>query len=176
MTNYDPQSSDSGVGVFSLTQIRHLMRIEFSRAQRYDYALAAIVLGIDRLDHLRDLYGYEFKEGVVDEVVRLLQRETRTCDYLGRLMDDRLMAILPHTGREGGEVTAKRILSAARGLAFSAEGHNLQITLSVGISHFQNENTMFFDSLVEAAELALEEAAARGGDRCIYLAPGPGPK
>jgi PleD family two-component response regulator len=86
------------------------------------------------------------------------------------------MAILPHTGKEGGEVTAQRILSSARALGFSAEGHDLQISLSVGLSHFENENTMFFDSLVEAAERALDEAAARGGDRCAHQHPGPSRK
>src|SRR5262245_695952 len=89
-------SSDPGAGVFSLSQIRHLMRVEFGRAQRYGYPLSCLVIGIDRLESLRDLYGYEFRESLLEAVIELLQEETRTCDYLGRLMDDRLMAILPH--------------------------------------------------------------------------------
>ena len=162
------ESGDPGGGVFSLTQIRHLMRVEFSRAQRYGYPVSCIVVSCDRIDHLRDLYGYEFRESVMEDVVTLLQDSTRTCDYLGRLVDDRLLAILPHTPREGAEVTARRILASARGMAFSAEGHNLKITLSIGISHFENDNTMFFDSLVEAAEAALLEATNSGGDRFQY--------
>ena len=176
-TMSDYQSSErgeSGSGVFSLTQIRHLMRVEFSRAQRYRYPVSCIVVTCDRIDHLRDLYGYEFKETVVEDVVDLLQNSTRTCDYLGRLMDDRLLAILPHTTREGAEITARRILASARGMGFTAEGHNLQITLSIGISHFEDDNTMFFDSLVEAAEEALLQAANAGGDRSVYRDPGPG--
>ena len=166
--------SDPGAGVFSLTQIRHLMRVEFSRAQRYGYPVSCIICGVDRVSHLRDLYGYEFREVVLGDVVELLQRETRTCDYLGRLMDDRLMAILPHTTRAGAEATAGRILSAARGLSFEAEGNRLQVTMSVGISYFENENTMFFDSLVEAAEKAVLQATEEGGDRAVCLDPGPG--
>jgi len=166
-------SSDPGAGVFSLSQIRHLMRVEFGRAQRYGYPLSCLVIGVDRLESLRDLYGYEFRESVLEAVIELLQEETRTCDYLGRLMDDRLMAILPHTTAEGAQVTARRILSAAHGLAFQPQGSALRVTLSVGISNYEDDNTLFFDSLVEAAEGALGEAQRGGGDRFVYRVPGP---
>ena len=106
MSDSTSTGMDSGAGVFSLTQIRHLMRVEFGRAQRYGYPVSCLVLSCDRLDHLRDLYGYEFREAVLDEVVQLLHGTFRACDYLGRLMDDRLMTILPHTTREGAEASA----------------------------------------------------------------------
>jgi len=89
-------------------------------------------------------------------------------------MDDRLMAILPHTTREGAEVTARRILTAAKDLGFEAEGRSIQVNLSIGISHYEDENTLFFDSLVEAAERALAEAMESGGGRFVYDDPGPG--
>jgi diguanylate cyclase (GGDEF)-like protein len=166
-------SSDPGAGVFSLSQIRHLMRVEFGRAQRYGYPLSCLVIGIDRLDGLRDLYGYEFRETVLEAVIELLQQETRTCDYLGRLMDDRLMAILPHTSAEGAQGAARRILGAARKLAFQPQGAPVRVSLSVGISHYEDDNTLFFDSLVEAAETALAEAQKSGGDRFVQRVPGP---
>jgi PleD family two-component response regulator len=84
------------------------------------------------------------------------------------------MAILPHTTRAGAEITAKRMLGAARALGFEAEGRALQITLSIGISNYESENTLFFDSLVDAAETGLVQAVDEGGDRTIYRAPGPG--
>ena len=160
---------DPAASVFSLTQIRHLMRVEFSRAQRYGYPVSCLVLAVDRLEELRERYGYEFQESMVE----LLQNTTRTCDYLGRLMDERLMAILPHTTREGAEVSARRLIAAARSLEFEADGQAVAVTLSVGISHFEDDNTMFFDSLVEAAEMALLEAAEAGGDRMSCRSPGP---
>lgn len=166
-------SSDPGAGVFSLSQIRHLMRVEFGRAQRYGYPLSCLVIGVDRLESLRDLYGYEFRESVMEAVIELLQEETRTCDYLGRLMDDRLMAILPHTTAEGAQASARRILTAARKLSFQPQGAPLTVSLSVGISHYEDDNTLFFDSLVEAAESALLEAAKGGGDRFVHRVPGP---
>ena len=166
-------SNEPETGVFSLTQIRHLMRVEFGRAQRYGYPVACLVLACDGLAQLRDRHGYEFRETVLGEVVRLLHQSSRACDYLGRLMDDRLMAILPHTTKEGGERAAERMLEAARSLALRSQGERVPVTLSVGVSHFHDDNTMFFDSLVEAAEDAMREALAAGGDRYFHRDPGP---
>lgn len=165
-------TGSSGHDLFSLTQIRHLMRVEFSRAQRYDYPVSCLVASLDRAGHLRDVHGYEQKERLMDEVVALLLNATRTCDYLGRLVDDRMMAILPHTRREGAEITAARILGAARDLQVPGAEAEAGVTLSVGISHYENENAMFFDDLVGAAERALDAAAEAGGDRFVYVDPG----
>ncbi len=158
-------------GLFSLSQIRHLMRVEFSRAQRYRYPVSCLVVSADRLGNLRDLYGFEAKEDLVSDVVRLVQRETRVCDYLGRLMDDRLMAILPHTAADGAGITAGRILQGARDLGFEAEGRPVQVTLSIGASSYENENTLFFDALLESAEEAARQGEEAGGDRFMIMDP-----
>ena len=156
--------SDSG-GIFSLTQIRHLMRVEFGRAQRYRYPITCMIVEIDRLGYLRDLYGYDLKEAVIDDVVALVQRGTRSCDYLGRQVDDRLMVVMPHTDREGGRSAAGRLLEGVRELQFEVDGRTLHITVSIGAAHFEEDNTLFFDQLVEGAEAAVTGSSEAGGNR-----------
>ncbi len=106
-------------------------------------------------------------------IVELLVEETRTCDYLGRLVDDRLMAVLPHTDRRGGETVAMRLLQAGRERTFAGSGSPLKITLSIGLSHYEKDNTLFFDSLIDAADSALGKAVAGGGDQFVYQSAGP---
>ena len=159
------KGSPQGDGLFSLTQIRHLMRVEFGRAQRYGYPITCMIVEVDRLGYLRDLYGYDLKEAVLEDVVGVLQDHTRSCDYLGRQVDDRLMAVMPHTDRQGGLSAADRLLEQVRALNFEVDGRTLQVAVSIGITHFEDNNTLFFDQLVEGAEAAVAEAAAAGGDR-----------
>lgn len=166
------ESTRSRAGVFSHSQIRHLMRVEFGRAQRYGYPISYIQICVDRLDQLRDLYGYESKETILEDVVGLLQEETRGCDYLGKSTDDRLSVILPHTNQHGAEAVGQRLLEAARGLVFEADGRRLKVTLSVGAAHYEAENTLFFDALVKASEDALGAALSAGGDTFVYRDPG----
>ena len=42
--------SESEGGLFSLSQIQHLMRVEFNRAQRYEYPITCMLIAVDRLD------------------------------------------------------------------------------------------------------------------------------
>ncbi|MFT5284298.1 MAG: two-component system cell cycle response regulator [Planctomycetota bacterium] len=160
-------ASVSNGGLFSLTQIRHLMRVEFGRAQRYGFAITCMMIEIDRLGYLRDLYGYDLKESVLEDVIKTLQNQTRGCDYLGRQVDDRLMAIMPHTSKAGAQAAAERLISATKTLSFKVDGRSLQVTLTIGCAICEGSSTMFFDQLVESSEAALGEASLAGGDRIL---------
>ena len=41
--------------LFSLAQIQHLMRVEFGRAQRYEYPMGCLLVQVDRLAQLREI-------------------------------------------------------------------------------------------------------------------------
>lgn len=162
-----PEDLDRAAGreLFSLAQIMHLLRVEFARSQRYEYPLACLLMAVDGLGHIRDTYGYEAKQSVLDEVAGVLQSETRSCDFLGRLMDDRLLAVVPHTKSEGARVLAERLLAAVRRLKFESGGERIPITLSIGVTHNGQGGTLFFDALLQAGEGALSSSVAAGGDR-----------
>ena len=68
-------------------------------------------------------------------------------------------------------MTAERLLAGARNLSFEADGRPVQITLSIGGSHYEDENTLFFDTLLESAEIASKLAEERGGDRYQHRDP-----
>jgi len=149
----------SGPGLFSLTQIRHLMRTEFERAKRYSYPLACLLLEIDGVGVYRDRAGFDAKEALLDDLIELMRKETRTCDYIGRMLDDRFLLVLPHTNPEGSATLSRRLQEMASGLA--PEGGDFQVRISIGASYFHDGAPLFFDVLLEGAEEAL--AAAAGG-------------
>ncbi|MEM9801698.1 MAG: GGDEF domain-containing protein [Planctomycetota bacterium] len=169
--------SDRGTdkSLFSLAQIQHLMRVEFNRAQRYGYPISLLMIAVDRLGHLRDMYGYEAKEEIVDAIVDLLKRATRSSDFLGRMADDRLLAVVPHVDAKGLESMCGRLIEEIRRLDFKSDGRTIQISASVGGAHdaFETpgERMLFFDALLHAADEALQEAVAGGGDRVQLIDP-----
>ncbi len=150
-----------------MVQIQHLMRVEFNRAQRYSYPVSCLLISVDRLGHLRDLYGYEAKEEIIDSVVGMLKIQTRCSDFLGRMADDRLLAVVPHTNEAGAKVLGQRLLDGARHMEFSADGRTIQVTLSVGASHNAGGTALFFDAMFMAAEEALAGASAVGD--CVQV-------
>ena len=166
------RSEGRGPEIYTLAQIRHLMRIEFSRAQRHGYPLVCLMIGVDGLGPLRDRLGYDAKEIVMDGLVAVLDRETRTSDLIGRLPDDRFLVVVPHAKLERMQEVAERLLQAARSMRFETLGGEARISLSIGGSWLAQGETMFFDDLLQAAEDCLAGATAEGGDRYVARPPG----
>lgn len=150
--------------LFSQAQILHLMKNEFARSRRYGLPLGCIVLQVDRLPQLVDLYGAELRHGVRAAMAALVRDKTRGSDLLGTTNDDRYLLVLPHTDLPGTRLVAERLHEAFGGLEVEADGKPLALTVSIGVSSVVDHKAMFFDTLLGQAESALEDAARAGGD------------
>lgn len=167
--NTEQRTSGAHPEFYSLAQIRHLLRVEFGRAQRYGYPISVLMLALDQLGALRDASGYEAKETALETVVALLHVQTRGSDLVGRLPDDRLLIIVPHTPPAQIEVLVARLLQAVRELETETGD---KLSLSAGVSWCEAGGTLFHDELLRCAEAALAEAVGAGGDRWMEKLPG----
>lgn len=159
--------SNSDKGLFTPEEIRRLMRVEFERSQRYEYPIVCMLIEVDRLERLHDLYGVESKEEILNSVIELLRSMTRSSDFLGCLREDRLMVTFPHTSRDVAGKLADRLLKGAHKLRFDSDGRTLRTTLSIGISYCDDGERISFDQFQQAAEDAVVFAANGGGDRFV---------
>ncbi len=154
-------------GLFSPEEIRRLMRIEFDRSQRYRFPLGCLLIAVDRLQYLQDLYGYDSKSEILEAVAGLLQTTLRSCDLLGCMVDDRLLVLLPHASSRGMKELADRFLLEARGMTFDSGGPALKVTLTIGAANTEVMEGVDLDVLVQTAETGLAVGVAAGGDRYI---------
>jgi diguanylate cyclase (GGDEF)-like protein len=150
-------------GLFSYTQILHLLKIEFARARRYQYQLSCILVEVDRLGSLGDLHGAIVRDQVESTVADILNRHSRSCDFVGRL-GERFVIVLPHTDGEGAKLLAQRLHDRIAELDIMVDGRGLRISASIGVSTQDGDDSIFFDAVLKRAESALAEAVARGGD------------
>jgi diguanylate cyclase (GGDEF)-like protein len=157
------KDNDAGTGLFSYTQILHLLKIEFSRARRYQYELSCILLEIDRLGGLGDLHGADVRDRIEDSVADLLNRHSRSCDFVGRL-GERFVVVLPHTDAAGATLLAQRLHDRVSKLDVNVDDRRHPVSVSVGVSTQDGDESIFFDSVLKQAELALGEVISRGGD------------
>ncbi len=157
--------------LFSPQEIRDLMAIESARARRYGFPVALLLIEVDRLETLHDLYGVESKREILNGVVGILRAETRASDFIGCLDDDRVIALFPHTAAAGASALAGRLLRACRKLDFQSDGRSLRATLSIGASVAEPRSGVPFADLVQATEEALRFAIVEGGDRFVLRQP-----
>lgn len=166
-------SAESGAGGFAagavpllpLSQSLALAKQEFARARRYGYPLTLGVARVDRLESLSDLYGKEARPLLFEQVARLFQSRSRSTDLLGRISDERLLWVLPHTELGGARIAADRMRIAVEELELHSGPRQIHVTLSIGLACYLEQNTLFFDSILMQAEQALERAQVRGGNQ-----------
>ena len=164
-----PESTDENRrhqgGLFSPDELRRLMRIEFERSRRHRYDLACLCVAVDRIGHLRDLYGTATGTRIQDALLAIVERSTRGIDYPRGTIADAQVALLPHTPHDAVETIAQRLLEAGRSIELEVDGRRIALTISIGVSGAGDPGVDSFDALLQGALAGLALARAAGGDR-----------
>lgn len=166
MDNYS-NTDGMEVPVLNRAGIMGVLKVEFSRARRYNCPLSAALIQIDRYEYLRDLYGVEVAQNISDNVVKMINNNTRLSDFLGKI-GERFLLIMPHTEKEGAVITANRIRKKLASLDFDVSGKLIKVTLSIGISDNEEEESIFYDSILKKAESVMKNIINQGGDGVEY--------
>lgn len=161
----DATPSARPVALLGLSQTQQLAKQEFARARRYDYPLTIGVCRIDRIDQLTDLYGAESRSLLMEELARLFHARSRSTDIVGRLSEDRLLWVLPHTDLDGARLAAERFREAVETIELRSGRRSIHVGISIGLSCYVSRNTLFFDSVLVQAQEALVRAQDRGGNQ-----------
>jgi diguanylate cyclase (GGDEF)-like protein len=163
-----------GTGLFSHAEIQRLMDSECRRATRYKYPVTSMMIAVDRLDQLGDLYGSESRDEILSEVNAVLRRNTRESDYLGCMVGHHFLAIFPHAAKEVGPALATRLLQDTSKLVFDAGSSSVQVSLSIGLVHREAGEKVAFESIHWEVHDAVTQAIAAGGNRFeVYTPPAP---
>jgi diguanylate cyclase (GGDEF)-like protein len=141
-----------------------------AQSRRHREPLSLICVEIDRLSGVQDLFGREAAASMVRGVGDLVARMIRRSDVVGRLDDDRIVAVLPRSTGEGALQLAQNICrSVAEHCRAGCDEPSLGATVSIGVATFPTCAHDLY-SLFDAADEALVRAQNQGRDQAV-LAP-----
>ncbi len=134
------------------------------RAKRSKEGVAVLLFDIDRFSKINQSLGFSVGNQVLKEVSIRLKNHLRKADSLCRISGTDFAMVLetPGTPQRAAKV-ARNVLGALNKKAVIAGGHEIHVTVSVGISQFPNDGEESED-LLRAAEKARRQARERGGD------------
>jgi diguanylate cyclase (GGDEF)-like protein/PAS domain S-box-containing protein len=105
-----------------------------AHAHRRGESLAVACLDLDRFKVVNDTFGHEVGDRLLIEVGRRLLACARESDTIARMGGDEFMVILPNTrDRAQAAAAARRMLDALRP-PMLIEGHELRVSVSIGIT------------------------------------------
>ncbi|MEW6054347.1 MAG: diguanylate cyclase [Nitrospirota bacterium] len=141
----------------------NIIEKEFSRVLRYGYPASCLMVDIDDFKSINDEYGHHTGDVCLKEVADIIRNNVRKIDTPARWGGEEFIVLLPNTNKENAFPPASRILSAIAGSRFSVFPG--QITVSIGISSIPDPAIDTAVKFIHAADLAMYEAKAKGGNR-----------
>ncbi|GAB4269615.1 MAG: diguanylate cyclase [Deferrisomatales bacterium] len=144
---------------------------EFSRSDRYATPLSFVMVDIDHFKRLNDTYGHQAGDDVLREMGALIRRQIRAADTPGRYGGEEFCILLPQTAVEGAREFAQRLRVAVEAASFPAQGRELRLTASLGVSSCPSEGVESGEDLIRRADEALYEAKETGRNRVVVREP-----
>jgi len=151
---------DSLTGVYNRRRLFEVIHEESSRYSRSPGSFSICLLDIDHFKQVNDTYGHQAGDIILKAVAQGVAGDLRTIDCFGRYGGEEFLIVLPQTPLDGARIKAERVLARVASLKFPLIGDGFQITVSIGVAEYHNDETT--DDTLQRADKALYEAKDAG--------------
>jgi len=163
---YNNAVTDSLTGLKNRFFLLEQLRQELYRIRRYQSPMTLALVDVDGLAELNQLHGQSFGDRVLVGLASKLKASVRETDLVVRFGGDEFALLLPVTDLDGAERCLSRIRKSLIEAPLSLNGAPYTISLSVGLSAWQDSDEEPLDVL-ERADRALSHAKKLGGSQVV---------
>jgi diguanylate cyclase (GGDEF)-like protein len=132
-------------------------------ASRYERRLAVLFLDVDRFKHVNDLLGHGIGDQVLRSVADRLAMCVRGSDTVSRHGGDEFVVLLAELEHAADAAASATKIIAAVSAPIQIAGHEIHLTVSVGISVYPDDGSNA-EVLAKSADIAMYHAKARGSN------------
>ena len=163
LADHDPLTGLPNRRRFEQDLARHLAHV-----RRYGPEGAALVLDLDCFKPVNDTFGHAAGDRLLARVASVLRERLRATDVVARLGGDEFAVLLPRVDRAGAAAVARSLVETVRAEALTADARG--VTISIGVIAFADCEATVPASVLAAADLAMYDAKAAGGDGWAFYA------
>ena len=142
-------------------------KYEIDRYQRTKVPFSIILGDIDHFKNINDTYGHNVGDYVLVEVAKILSQTSRKTDINFRWGGEEFLILLPDTELEGGIIVGEKIREKIEAFEFEYEGEQLCVTISLGVSEYEEEQ--FMEDCLKVADERLYDAKKAGRNRLFPI-------
>jgi diguanylate cyclase (GGDEF)-like protein len=110
------------------------LKAEFDKARRLGLPMSVAMLDVDHFKRINDSYGHDAGDRTLQELSRMLIREFRTIDLVGRLGGEEFALVFPDTNLSGAYTACERLRAMVQSNEIAAGRHKIRLTVSLGLT------------------------------------------
>ena len=150
-------------GIKNRHYFEEVFRQEWRRASREQYPVSVLLMDIDHFKKVNDNYGHLAGDECLRAVANTISTTIkRPADILARYGGEEFVAVLPYIENDNAMSFANQIRERIEASTYIADGHEINVTMSVGVCTVTPTETDEQKDVVSAADIALYEAKNAG--------------
>lgn len=127
---------DEVTGLHNQRYLPMVLEHEIQRTKRDANKFTLLFLDIDFFKLVNDGRGHWVGSKLLFELGQVLKTQVRGCDYLFRYGGDEFIVVLGNADAECARKVAERIRKSVESHNFEVDGHNLRLTVSIGLASY----------------------------------------
>jgi diguanylate cyclase (GGDEF)-like protein len=162
-------SYDTLTGLYNRRYFEEKLGVEAQKSFYGGTPLSLVMVDLDHFKKVNDTFGHTEGDQVLCKISSLLKNSLRKKDMVARYGGEEFILILPEAGLEESFVIAERIRSLVERTSFEVGQARVNLTVSMGISHFPSHRAKSKEELIRMADQALYDAKRGGRNKvCIF--------
>ena len=159
--------TDEMTGLLNRRALFEIGKYEISRSNRLNHSIAVVMMDLDNYKEINDTHSHIIGDKVLREISRLLQKNLRNIDIIGRYGGDEYVIIMPETNLAKSVKAMERIRQNTDKTMIKVDNLSFHVTACFGITYHEGELPSL-EKMIEEADKAMYEAK-NSGRNCVRV-------
>ena len=160
-------SRDALTGLYNRAAVLGALERELKRGAREGRPVGVVLADVDHFKRINDTLGHLAGDEVLREAARRMVALLRPYDAIGRYGGEEFLAVLPGCDAHVVLSLAQRLREGIATEPFEVEGKEVGVTLSLGVTAWDEGASTDAGQLLRAADEALYAAKRAGRNRAV---------
>jgi diguanylate cyclase (GGDEF)-like protein len=132
--------TDSLTGLYNVRMFNELWQREHNACERNRGAYALLMIDMDKLKEINDVFGHEAGNSAITLVAQCLQRSIRTTDHAARFGGDEFAVLLPGASPDVAEAVIKRVRHNVYKTTLDLRSRMIRCSVSIGVVNYPKDS------------------------------------